>query len=98
MGIGSGMDNVSADDASAAIQSFWGAAPNSSIINLKVLDKNGQGSDSAVIAAIHRAIQLKYMYNIRVMNLSLGRPWRNPINKTCYARRWNKPGRPASSW
>src|SRR5262249_40016160 len=31
-------------------------------------------SDSAVIRAIFRAIQLKSQYNIRVMNLSLGRP------------------------
>ena len=31
------------------------------------------GTDSAVIAAIDRAIQLKSTYNIRVMNLSLGR-------------------------
>ena len=31
-------------------------------------------SDSAVISAIQRAIELKSTYNIRVMNLSLGRP------------------------
>ena len=39
-----------------------------------MLDANGEGSDSYVIAAIDRAIQLKSTYNIRVMNLSLGRP------------------------
>jgi serine protease AprX len=38
-----------------------------------VLDANGSGSDSSVIAAIDRAIELKSQYNIRVMNLSLGR-------------------------
>src|SRR5262249_10245168 len=32
------------------------------------------GADSQVIAAIQRAIQLKDTYNIRVINLSLGRP------------------------
>ena len=31
-------------------------------------------TDSAVIAAIQRAIALKSTYNIRVINLSLGRP------------------------
>ena len=31
-------------------------------------------SDSAVIAAIDRAVQVKNQYNIRVINLSLGRP------------------------
>ncbi len=38
-----------------------------------MLDANGAGSDSQVIAAIQRAIQLKNTYNIRVINLSLGR-------------------------
>src|SRR6202011_1613986 len=51
-----------------------GVAPNVNIINLKVLDANGQGNVSDVIAAIDRAIQLKDIYNIRVLNLSLGTP------------------------
>ena len=50
-----------------------GMAPNVNIINLRVLDQNGAGTDSQVIAAIQRAIQLKTQYNIRVINLSLGR-------------------------
>ena len=52
---------------------IFGVAPNVNIINLKVLDGNGAGSDSGVIAAIQRAIALKSTYNIRVINLSLGR-------------------------
>ncbi len=59
-----------------ASQAFFGVAAGVQLVNLKVLDANGQGSDSAVIAAIDRAIQLKTTYNIRVMNLSLGRPVR----------------------
>src|SRR5262249_51932204 len=50
-----------------------GTAPRANIINLRVLDANGAGTDSAVIAAIQRAIQLKNTYNIRIINLSLGR-------------------------
>src|ERR1017187_5489596 len=53
---------------------FRGIAPNVKLINLRVLDGNGAGQDSSVIAAIQRAIQLKSTYNIRVINLSLGRP------------------------
>jgi serine protease AprX len=53
---------------------FKGIAPNVSLINLRVLDQNGVGTDSQVIAAIQMAIQLKSKYNIRVINLSLGRP------------------------
>jgi serine protease AprX len=41
---------------------------------LRVLDANGAGTDSTVIAAINAAVQLKSKYNIRVINLSLGRP------------------------
>jgi serine protease AprX len=52
---------------------FAGVAPNVNLIDLRVLDKNGSGSDSMVIAAIQRAIALKATYNIRVINLSLGR-------------------------
>ena len=43
------------------------------LIDLKVLDGVGAGTDSAVIAAIQRAIDLKNTYNIRVINLLLGR-------------------------
>src|SRR5205823_693049 len=50
-----------------------GVAPGANIVDLRVLDANGSGTDSAVIAAIQRAIALKSQYNIRVINLSLGR-------------------------
>src|SRR5713101_1038454 len=52
---------------------FRGIAPNANIINLRVLDQNGSATDSTVIAAIQQAIALKSQYNIRVINLSLGR-------------------------
>ena len=55
-------------------RTFKGIAPNANIINLKVLDQNGAGTESGVIAAIQRAIQLQSTYNIRVLNLSLGHP------------------------
>jgi serine protease AprX len=51
-----------------------GIAPGVSIVNLRVLDATGAGNDSGVIAAIQRAIALKSTYNIRIINLSLGRP------------------------
>src|ERR1700739_3726586 len=54
-------------------QTFQGVAPSANIVNLRVLDQNGAGTDSMVIAAINRAISLKSTYNIRVINLSMGR-------------------------
>ena len=58
----------------SCIQTFVGVAPGVNLINLKVLDASGTGSDSAVLAAINQAIALKSAYNIRVINMSLGRP------------------------
>ncbi|HMC30864.1 MAG TPA: S8 family peptidase [Candidatus Angelobacter sp.] len=54
-------------------QTFKGIAPNANLVNLRVLDASGSATDSTVIAAIAQAISLKSRYNIRVINLSLGR-------------------------
>src|SRR5438067_5810890 len=63
-----------AASASGYNRQYTGIAPGANIINLRVLDANGGGSDSDVIAAVDRAIDLKDIYNIRIINLSLGRP------------------------
>lgn len=55
-------------------RTLQGMAPNANLIDLRVLDANGESSDSIVIAAITAAIQLQNKYNIQVLNLSLGRP------------------------
>jgi serine protease AprX len=68
---GSGVSSGTANGYSAK---YAGVAPNVNIINLRVLDQNGSGTDSQVIAAIQQAIALKSTYNIRVINMSLGRP------------------------
>src|SRR5579864_3381749 len=52
---------------------YEGVAPGVSLIDLRALDANGAGTDSTVIAAIQQAIALQNTYNIRVINLSLGR-------------------------
>jgi serine protease AprX len=52
---------------------YAGVAPGVTLIDLRALDANGAGTDSTVIAAIQEAIALQSTYNIRVINLSLGR-------------------------
>jgi serine protease AprX len=52
---------------------YEGVAPQVNLIDLRALDQNGAGTDSTVIAAIQQAIALQNTYNIRVINLSLGR-------------------------
>ena len=48
-----------------------GVAPGANLIGLRVLDGNGQGYISDVIAAIDYAIAVRSAYNIRVINLSV---------------------------
>ncbi len=54
----------------------WGAragmAPEAHLVGLKVLDANGRGVISDVIAALEYAVANKATYNIRVINLSVG--------------------------
>jgi len=66
---------------------FKGIAPNVSIVNLRVLDANGNGTVSNVIAAIQQAIALKSTYDIKVINLSLGGPvWESyTVDPLCQA-------------
>lgn len=68
---GSGASSGTANGYAAV---YAGMAPNVNLINLRVLDQNGLGTDSQVIAAIEQAIALQSTYNIRVINMSLGRP------------------------
>ena len=75
-----------------------GVAPGVNLIDLRALDANGSGSDSTVIAAIQQAIALQNTYNIRVINLSLGRGI--PASYTqdpLLLARWQLSGRAASS-
>ena len=78
-GIAAGIDNIAYKEGYSggnAVDPRWfnGVAQDASLISLKVLDSHGNGQDSYVIAAIDAAISLKSKYNIRVINLSLGRP------------------------
>lgn len=72
-GHGTAVAGLVAGNGRASGQWMRGIAPKADIINLRVLDANGVGTDGAVISAIQRAIQLKKTYNIRIINLSLGR-------------------------
>jgi serine protease AprX len=66
---GDGTDST----CSNCFRTYKGIAENTKLINLRVLNSLGFGTDSNVIAAIQKAISLKSTYNIRIINLSLGR-------------------------
>ncbi len=71
-GHGSHVAGIIGSNGSGSV--YIGIAPAVNIVSLRALDKNGNGSDASVIQAIDAAISLAATYNIRVINLSLGRP------------------------
>jgi serine protease AprX len=67
-----------------------GIAPGAKLVSLKVLDGEGHGYVSDVIAAIEYAISVRSTYNVRVINLSVASGvfesyWKDPL--TLAARR-----------
>lgn len=52
---------------------YRGIAPGADIVSLQVLNADGSGQSSAVIAALDWLLVNAAQYNIRVVNLSLGR-------------------------
>jgi subtilisin family serine protease len=53
---------------------YTGVAPNASLINLRVLNSQGSGATSNVLAALDWVLLNHEPYNIRVVNLSIGTP------------------------
>ena len=51
---------------------YTGTAPGANLLNLRVLDNDGQGTSSNLIAALDWCITYKAVYNIRIINMSLG--------------------------
>jgi serine protease AprX len=53
---------------------FVGVAPGANVVDVRVLDANGNGRMSSVVLGIQWALDHRAQYNIRVLNLSLGAP------------------------
>ncbi len=70
-GDGRGHGTFVAGIAAGSDTGYTGAIPNANIVSLDVLDDNGMGLTSDVIAACDWLLQNKDKYNIRVANFSL---------------------------
>ncbi|HUU32572.1 MAG TPA: S8 family serine peptidase, partial [Vicinamibacterales bacterium] len=57
---------------------FAGIAPNVHLVGVKVLDANGQGKTSDLVAALDFLVANKQKLNIQIVNLSLGHPILEP--------------------
>ena len=51
---------------------YKGIAPESNIISVKILDKNGQGSPISAVKGMEWILKNRHKYNIRIVNLSIG--------------------------
>ncbi|PKM83359.1 MAG: peptidase S8 [Firmicutes bacterium HGW-Firmicutes-14] len=71
-GHGTHVAGIIAGNGNKSNGQYIGVAPEASLVGVKVLDSTGSGRSSDVIAGIQWVVQNKVIYNIQVMNLSLG--------------------------
>ena len=64
--------NGTSSTGSSYCRTFYGIARSAGVVNVRVLDPQGQGTVSTVIAGIQWVITNRSAQNIRVLNLSLG--------------------------
>ncbi|HEX6657463.1 MAG TPA: S8 family peptidase, partial [Ilumatobacter sp.] len=73
-GHGTHVAGIIAGSGYASYGKYKGVAPSASIAALKVLDANGAGRTSDVLASLEWVLANHALYNIRIVNLSLGHP------------------------
>jgi serine protease AprX len=80
-GHGTHVAGIIAGQAGPSVTNLYdgGIAPGAQLVNVRVLGADGRGFTSDVIAGIDWVIENRALYNIRVMNLSLG----HPVGESC---------------
>jgi hypothetical protein len=73
-GHGTHVASIAAGNGLISSGKYRGVAPNANLINLRVLNSDGIGSTSGVLAALDWIMSNRAAYNIRVVNMSLGMP------------------------
>jgi serine protease AprX len=73
-GHGTHVAGIIASDGGNSHGRYRGVAPGANIVSVRVLDENGGGTTSGVIAGLDWVTQNKDRYGIRVVNMSLGHP------------------------
>mgnify|MGYP003694665689 CR=1 FL=1 len=84
----------------ADTRDYRGIAPGAYLLNLRVLGDDGSGSASDVIEAIDWTIEHRREYNVRIINLSLGRAGAAAVSRRSAVRggRAARCARASSSW
>ena len=73
-GHGTHVASIAAGNGRISNAQYTGIAPNANVINLRVLGVTGSGNVSAVLSALDWVLTNRSVYNIRVVNMSLGAP------------------------
>jgi serine protease AprX len=71
-GHGTFIGGLIAGSGAASLGAVRGVAPDANIISLKIAGRDGSADVTHVLAALQWAVSFKDVYNIRVVNLSLG--------------------------
>lgn len=80
-GHGTHVAGIAAGNGAASNGCYAGAAPEASLVGIKVMDSQGSGQLSTIIAGVQWAVDNKAQYNIRVINMSLGSKPAGPVSK-----------------
>jgi serine protease AprX len=73
-GHGTHVAGILVGNGSASSGQFTGVAPEASLVSVRVLNDQGQGRTSDMLAGLQWILDHKDAYGIRVLNLSLGHP------------------------
>jgi len=71
-GHGTHVAGLVAGDGKASHGVYTGVAPNANIVDVRVIDANGNSNVSIILRGLQWVLANKNTYNIRVVNLSLG--------------------------
>src|SRR5882672_5034168 len=71
-GHGSHVASIAAGNGVVANGAYIGIAPNANLINLRVLNSTGTGTTSTLLSGLNWVMSNRGIYNIRVVNMSLG--------------------------
>jgi len=71
-GHGTHVASIAAGNGRVARGEYTGVAPGAHLVNLRVLNSQGTGRVSSILSALDWVLQHRALYNIRVVNLSLG--------------------------
>ena len=73
-GHGTHVASIAAGNGEMSNGAYLGIAPNANLINLRILDSHGVGSTGNLLAALDWVMTYRSVYNIRVINMSVGTP------------------------